>query len=153
MHPHASLHHSLPAGMRKTWLIFLTPCVEFYRLSCAPASQIPAQTKMAEGVICLTAHQTEASCFCCWGAASCFHEGFGESLCSQFPPSCFFSFPPLLSPQWNQSSSHTIDVFFLGGLILKSYSFIRPPSGIRVWLSVTDPERSRLILHKDRAMF
>lgn len=94
MHPNASLHHCLPAGMRKTWLIFLTPCVVFYRLSCAPASQIHAQIKMAEGVICLTAHQTEASCFCCWGAASCLHGGFGESLCSQFPPSCFFSFSP-----------------------------------------------------------
>lgn len=95
MHPNASLHHCLPAGMRKTWLIFLTTRVEFYRLSCALASQLPAQTKkLAEGVICLTAHQTEASCFCCRGAASCWHWGFGESLCSQFPPFCFFSRPP-----------------------------------------------------------
>lgn len=59
-----------------------------------------------------------------------------------------FSFlPPLRSPPV-ESEFFSRNHWFLGRLILKSYSFIRPPSGLWVWLSVTDPERSRLILHE-----
>jgi len=147
MHPNASLHHCLPAGMRKTWLIFLTPCVEFYRLSCAPASQISAQTKMAEGVICLTAYQTEASCSV---VEVLLHACTGDSV-NPFVPN-FLPPPPhphLLSPPV-ESEFFSHNHWFSERLILKSCSFICPPSGHRVWLSVTDPERSRLILHKDR---
>lgn len=147
MHPNASLHHCLPAGMRKTWLIFLTTRVEFYRLSCvrllhsSPLKQ--KKKKMAEGVICLTAHQTEASCFCCRGAASCLHWGFGESLCSQFPPSCFFfSCPPLHSPPV-ESKFFSHNHSFLERLILKKLFFHSPS----LWAqSLTFCSRSRKVM-------
>lgn len=82
----------------------------------------------------------------------CFMLARGIRRIPLFPISSFlflFLFPPLLSPPV-ESEFFSHNCWFLGRLILKSYSFIRPPSGLRVWLSVTDPERSCLILHKDR---
>lgn len=152
MHPHASLHHSLPAGMRKTWLIFLTPCVEFYMLSCAPCFTDPRSNK--NGWRSDLSHGPSDRGILFLLLRCCFMLSRGIRRIPLFPISSFlfFFFPPFtLSPVESEFFSH--NCCFLGGLILKSYSFIRPPSGIRVWLSVTDPERSRLILHKDRAMF
>lgn len=136
--------------MRKTWSIFLATRVEFYRLSCASASQLPAPTKkMAEGGICLTAHQTEASCFCC--RRCCFMVPVGIPTIPLFPISSFLFFfphpPSTLTPSG-------IRVLLTQSLIFTKTYFKKvalsfpPPPGLRVRLSVTDPERSCLILHK-----
>lgn len=111
--------------------------------ACFTAPRSNKKKKMAEGVICLTAHQTEASCFCCRGAASCLHWGFGESLCSQFPPSCFFfSCPPLHSPPV-ESKFFSHNHSFLERLILKKLFFHSPS----LWAqSLTFCSRSRKVM-------
>lgn len=149
MHPNASLHHCLPAGMRKTWLIFLTPRVEFYRLSCASASQLPAPTK--NGWRSDLSHGPSDRGILFLLSRCCFMVPVGIPTIPLFPISSFLFFfliPPLLSPPV-ESKFFSHNLSFLRRLILKKVALsFPPPPGLRVWLSVTDPERSCLILHK-----